>query len=616
MPEGGQNIGFYEKTKKTLKEHQRQEHRTMQGRLVLHPSNFCIGTKIKPYSNLTVDDSRFDKALEPTDPNYRLRSEDELKLTCKEGKPLYSCCRYLMNTLTSGDICIAKRGKLFAFAVGHHCIVIHWGLEAQLIELDLQLYQEITSRSVIGPNPNRTKANKLRRFIIPPEYKVKGSSDLTEIRYITILAAIIGEGKAWVVADFSRLARFHIISRNEPWTQDDLAPDSKEWEALWSHFGGGYDWQLESKLAEEALRTTWRSMILDNATYHSLPILDLMTTDAQAEFFFSPFGRHLANDALFFVGVLPSTPGYMIVSDDHVFDSFVHVLQEFMNRYHTPQFLVDCCARTTGDNPFAFQLSVDRKYDASYMFVFRKAVVKVPAALFKKLALSGMLDPGHTIGDLYTPRDHVLEPLHNQGGLSVRLPVYYRQSPADFYTIIRARAPEGWNDGAEKDSYDHLLAGYTTTIGNTNFRETKVNKPNVNANLDDVKLPRGRPSGSGKKKKNRVSAGSAGDVTLYEIQNLIKKEERITEESNRLRIKYNALFGYDRYLNVPQTAQSAELMEHDSSSGPSSPLRPVRTCRSKRKSYVEDSIVTMTRRMISPLNLYRSVPDVHCDCIM
>ncbi|KAF9016755.1 hypothetical protein BDZ89DRAFT_920178, partial [Hymenopellis radicata] len=303
---------------------------------------FSIGTPKKPYCTITTDSTRFNPALEPSDATYVLPPGDEIKFTCDEGAK-YAPARYLMNTLKRGEVCIAKRGKLFAIAVGHHCMVVHWGLEALLMELRRELYNQIIlPGSVPGSNKDRSKAEKLRRFLLPPELAEYGSKEPEKDRYVSIMAAIVCPTVVWVVVHWSRLVRMHVISRDTPWTQDDLKPGSSEWDNLWKCFNGGPDWQSEACLVDTLLRTTWRSSVLAKASLRKLPIIDLLTSKNQAEFYFAPFGRHLAHDALFFVGVLPTTPAHHLISEDTVFNEFILTLQTFMDRYHTPEFVHDC----------------------------------------------------------------------------------------------------------------------------------------------------------------------------------------------------------------------------------------------------------------------------------
>ena len=67
----------------------------------------------------------------------------------------------------------------------------------------------------------------------------------------------------------------------------------------------------------------------------------------------------------------------------------------------SPDYLKNCCSRNLGDNPFAFQLAANAKYDFAYMKVFRKAVVGVSRELYEALARTGLLDPTHIIGAVF-----------------------------------------------------------------------------------------------------------------------------------------------------------------------------------------------------------------------
>jgi hypothetical protein len=86
-------------------------------------------------------------------------------------------------------------------------------------------FYEIVSHHVPGPNNDPEKANRIRTFIIPDRLIVPGSSNSS--RTIKIFAAFISAEWVYVVSDFSGLVRMHVRSKNSPWTEKDLSPDSE-----------------------------------------------------------------------------------------------------------------------------------------------------------------------------------------------------------------------------------------------------------------------------------------------------------------------------------------------------------------------------------------------------
>lgn len=84
------------------------------------------------------------------------------------------------------------------------------------------LYRGIVSKSVKGPNDSGAKAERMRQFLIPLEYNEPLSPNAKEQRYIRIFAAIVTEKTAFVLCDFSRLIKFHITSKEAPWSDHDM----------------------------------------------------------------------------------------------------------------------------------------------------------------------------------------------------------------------------------------------------------------------------------------------------------------------------------------------------------------------------------------------------------
>jgi hypothetical protein len=88
-----------------------------------------------------------------------------------------------------------------------------------------EVFWEIITHDIPGSNPDKLKAEKMRTFVIPERFTVKGSS--TKSCTICILAAFVLEKRVAVLCDFCDLARMHIESRNVPWTKEDFEVGSQ-----------------------------------------------------------------------------------------------------------------------------------------------------------------------------------------------------------------------------------------------------------------------------------------------------------------------------------------------------------------------------------------------------
>ncbi|KAI3599201.1 hypothetical protein WG66_013420 [Moniliophthora roreri] len=505
MPEGPENFAFATRIEKSIQDFEKKYKKPLHGKLVLFPSNWALGTKERKWTTFSADCSGYSGAQEPEDPSYKLDPFDEQKLnargSCGRGrKSQYQDARYLMKGLKEGPLLVAIRGKLMALGAGYHCMVIHWGLEAHPIEVKRQLFDELTAVSLPGPNKQKSKAEMLRQFRIPERLIAVGSSASQRGRFVRCMAAIVCDDRTFMICDFARLVRIHIISKDNMWSKEDLQPGSKEWGRLWNvtaGFSSGPDWRVERQLAESNLRNQLRTLVLDNPSMRHVSLIDLLTSNKFSAPFFSPFGRHLANDFLHVLGLFPTMPAfelfqYPVQEDDHdAFITFVDAALKYVDKFFTDSFKHDCATRNSNDNPFSFQFWAAKKYDSSYMRVFRKAVVQTPRDLYEAIVRKGLMDPDHIIGGLYVANKQAFKPLQ-ENTKSIRLPVYFRGKPADNYTVIRARVPERWKDGDERNARDHLLEGFKTTVGPGDFIENKLNMPDPQ-NIDDFKRKAGRP---------------------------------------------------------------------------------------------------------------------------
>jgi hypothetical protein len=87
-----------------------------------------------------------------------------------------------------------------------------------------KIFDTLMNNCVPGPNSDRKKADLLRTFKIPDDLIEEHSSSSN--RTVNVFAAWISEEYVWILVDFARLVRFHIISRAKPWSKDDLKPTS------------------------------------------------------------------------------------------------------------------------------------------------------------------------------------------------------------------------------------------------------------------------------------------------------------------------------------------------------------------------------------------------------
>ena len=105
-------------------------------------------------------------------------------------------------------------------------MVISFGLEAHLLNMPSEVFWEIVACDIPGSNPDESKAERMRTFIIPDRFIVQGSSP-NQPRTIRILAAFVSREHVIVLCDFCGLARMHVESKNVPWTEKDFEVGSE-----------------------------------------------------------------------------------------------------------------------------------------------------------------------------------------------------------------------------------------------------------------------------------------------------------------------------------------------------------------------------------------------------
>ncbi|EDR01612.1 uncharacterized protein LACBIDRAFT_310678 [Laccaria bicolor S238N-H82] len=287
----------------------------------------------------------------------------------------------------------------------------------------------------------------------------------------------------------------HVTSINRPWTQQDLDIGSPEWPIIWSTFPDGADWFLEKDVALNALEK-WRHDMCTGAPGHSKPIVDVIAENGNHVF--GRFGRHLANDFLYYAANFPGAPCSWVCSDDACFSHFTSRIVSYTQIWQSADFLKRCGMSTNSSNPFAFNTTSDRNYTAGFIWVFRKAFVKIPQDLYNQYLREGLFNPTHKIGDPY----QYTGPLSDKQ--FKRIEVNYH-AYLDAFTVITARVPDGWKDGPVQSFSDFKEAGYSTTIRPAQFHEAKQNMVDPDHAIQ-VCLRPGRPAkvtgnGPGQKRK-------------------------------------------------------------------------------------------------------------------
>ncbi|KAH7902820.1 hypothetical protein BJ138DRAFT_973516, partial [Hygrophoropsis aurantiaca] len=426
--------------------------------LKIFPRMFAVGTAQRDYSSCYVDLLGYDeKTMERQhdDNSYEANVHDLLR---SKNQPY----EYLVNRqLQKGELHACARGKILAIAAGHHLVAISLGLEAHIVGMTKDDFDEITKEDQPGPNKNRMKADKLRTFPLPQRFCEPDTSPNIK-RTVNIFMAFVSESAnyVWALVDFARIVRLNVISHSRFWSASDMLPSSPSWSTIFNQFGDGPDWVLEMDKAMHAL-DVWRSEVLDSEVF--TPLVDIMC--AKDSYVFAGFGRHLAHDFLHLQGLFPNTPASFVCSDIGLYSKLKSSLVEFMAIWKSTTFLQRCANLVNSSNPFAYNTTSFKNYYSSHILVFRRPQVQVPVDLYNGLVQDGLLDPDHIIGQPYIPDTSQLE-LEKR---SRWLPVFMRGN--DVYTVIRAKCPDGWRDGPEKTVNDLRLEGYKTTIGVAEFRE-------------------------------------------------------------------------------------------------------------------------------------------------
>ncbi|KAF8204136.1 hypothetical protein BJ912DRAFT_841585, partial [Pholiota molesta] len=376
--------------------------------------------------------------------------------------------RYLLNQTSLGKLICCRRGKLIVIAAGKHAVVISLGLEAHVFGMPPELFWEIISNDVPGPNEDPDKSELIRTYRIPDRYTVPHSSPRTP-RTIKIFGAFVSEKWVHVISDFSGLVRLHVKSCNVIYAPEDFSVGSPEWLYMFESFKGGPDWCLEHSLAQNALRS-WRAALQPIPIPRARPIIKEIATNSLGAF--SGFGRHLANDFLFLYCFFPGTPSYVICSDDKEFQRLEDSIYEYLSHFTTDEFLRKISMATNTDNPFAFNETSNDVYMRTEMHVFRRTWVNVPVELYDDYSRRGLLDPEHVIGESLS--FSLMKKAKNYRQVKV---LFYGDK-LKAYSIVRAQCPEEWGQMPEsiEVTKDVKSFGYRTTVGPAQFHEQILNR--------------------------------------------------------------------------------------------------------------------------------------------
>ncbi|KAG6836526.1 hypothetical protein H0H93_007135 [Arthromyces matolae] len=502
--------------------------------VVIHPQVFSTASGQK--QTLTVNRSRYTQAT--IGMNHSSESIDDVPSRSR-GQPW----EYLLRQNPGGQLVCARRGKLLVIAAGPHALLIHFGLEAHLVACSRRDYDDLVREDVPGPNEDPEKSQLLRSFVMPRRFVEPSSRNSDQPRFINIFAAFISTEKAFMIVDFSRLVRLHIISRDRPWTPSDMEPSSSEWFSLWERFKGGPDWVLERDLAEEhlmswrkdvvseyerymTLHKKWESLTktrtldsyfirqrfgdrehqaaVDNASIrlqHQHPprpeprrrllLKDMSMNSHRA---FSGLGRHCINDILHFLGFHPGITSYAVCLQDDLFDHLKLTIYWFLQRFLKTSFLKRVATKPNTNNPFSFNAESNKNYISCYIAVFRRTRVKMPKELYDRYQSLGLLDPSHTIGDEYPT-----EKCKPCSGETKWVPVSFCGAPLKAYTVIVAKPPTPDYIAADLSQVPKDIAefSYSTTIGCAQFHEHVMNQPDL-LKIQSLIPPKG---GSLKKEK-------------------------------------------------------------------------------------------------------------------
>ncbi|KAF7359925.1 hypothetical protein MVEN_00718500 [Mycena venus] len=417
MPEAQVLNAFARRIWRTLERAYSETGYWPEGVLRLFPRTWAEGTAVKAHKTFSVDVGDYCKSLEPS--TISINEHDEKRF------PDSMPGRYLLSQkFTPGPVHVAVRGKCLAITVGHHALVCHFNLEGNVRPMKRLDFEKLVATCVPGNNKNPAKAERLRSFVSPPKFLEPGARKKKTIYKINILAAVVMDDDVIIVTDFSRMSQLHVVSSFSVLQESDLCPGSALWKTrLWSRFLGGPDWIVETDAALCALDTWCMDVIRRRVTK---PILDvLLEVDGPG----AGMGQHLANDLLFGIALHPDTPSLTICLSDELYSELRTHIPAFMATFASPLYLQRCAGDPNSDNPFVFHEVSNTNFLRTYVLVYRKLEVRVPAILYNLYQSRGT--PYHRS---WTPTTQIV---------AVQL---FEDSQNNRYHIIRAKPPADWAD--------------------------------------------------------------------------------------------------------------------------------------------------------------------------
>ena len=139
----------------------------------------------------------------------------------------------------------------------------------------------------------------------------------------------------------------------------------------------------------------WRTETLSLGGY--TPIVDVIANNNNLAF--SGFGRHLANDFLYFSSIFPDAPAVWVCQDDLTYERFKQRLLDYTSIWRSQKFIRRCGMLPNSSNPFAFNTTSNHNYITGYIWVFRKRYVQMKGTLNNEYLKLGLFDEQHTIGE-------------------------------------------------------------------------------------------------------------------------------------------------------------------------------------------------------------------------
>ncbi|KAJ7482728.1 hypothetical protein FB451DRAFT_1364625 [Mycena latifolia] len=430
-----------------------------EGHLEIFPRTFSVGTDAKSYTTLSVDRGDYQDSQEPL---FRvLNPWDAARI------PDRADWGYLAKKqLDSGPVHVAVRGKCLVFSAGYHAIICHLGLEGNITSMSIEDYQLLVAQCIPGSNDDSEKAEKMRSFLLPPQFREPGARS-QETATVNVLAAIVTERNAFVITDFNRLTRLHVVSAARKFTSRRSAPT----------IIGGPDWVSEREDALAYL-DQWRVHVLQKKV--KTCIVDVLTSSKGPG---GGIGKQLASDLLYEVAIHPDTPSLFLCQHDVLYDRLRAHLPVFMMTWVSPPFLNRCGGRTNSLNPFAFNTKSNRNFLAGYVKVYRRREVRIPRDLYNFYFSTGLFDPDHIIGEPYLKEVTLITAQCKEVQVHC-----FSATKSNRYHVILAQVPKGWQDPTFTDVSN---AGFATTLCVASFKEPMQNK----MDLEQAKslARRGRP---------------------------------------------------------------------------------------------------------------------------